>query len=117
LKKNNLIGKIGYALNINLPGLENKPGGHYVFIKNIKDDKCSVYTIVSLKDSKGEFIRKKFNELEKGLLVPIAREDINLPRYSAFDMRTIENVDIKNISLNCSIRLKNKHKFYMRDLR
>lgn len=113
----NLVGKIGYVDNINLPGLENKPGGHYVYIKEIKKKKCSVYTIVSLKDESGKFIKKKYDELRKGIIVPIPRNDLNLPRYSAFDLRMIEDVKVKDISFNHSVRLKNKKAFYLRNLR
>jgi len=115
--KKNLVGKIGYVNNINLPGLENKPGGHYVYIKDINNKKCSVYTIVSLKDESGNYIKKKYKELRNGFLFPIPRNDLNLPRYSAFDLRVIKDVEIKDISFNHSVRLRNKKAFYLRNLR
>lgn len=109
-KNNPLIGKVGWCDGKTL-GLDT---GHYVFIRRVYGDECSVNTFTSLKNSQGKFIVPKFKDVESGRIYPIPRQDTTLPRFSGIHKNTITHVPVSSIQDVGKHTLKRRHHGHIR---
>lgn len=132
--KRRYVGKIGYCNNATL-GLKDtygKPlkGGHYVYIREVYNDRCNVNVITSLetvrRDRRGfvvkdrygepqtEFVPLKIEKVKRGYLYPIPKKDADFPLWSAVNLdgniKGVKIADIKNIG---SKSMKRRHKFFV----
>ena len=108
-----ISGQVGYCDNSKLKGLENIPGGHYVYItKNNKDGTCEVNLITSLEDRKKRINKNRINSVRKGYVYPIPYEDANFSQWSGVgnNPKIVKLSDIQDIGKK---KIKNKHKFYL----
>ena len=108
-KVNSLIGKIGWCSGETL-GLSK---GHYVFIRRVYGDKCSVNTFTSIKQKNGKYKPSKMNMIESGSLYPIPKRDITLRRFSGIHKKTIKNVPLSDVEGIGNQRLKRRHHHYI----
>ena len=106
--KKKYVGKIGWCNGKSL-GLKS---GHYVFVRNVNNDKCDLNTFTSLKDEKGKYEYAKIYGVEHGNIYAIPKKDLDLDRFSGIDKRTIKNVPIKNIKI-LKKRIKKRHLFFI----
>lgn len=132
--KKNYVGKIGYCENrvLGIRDIDGKPlkGGHYVYIREVNNDRCNVNIITSLetvrrdkrgyivKDKRGEpqtdFTPLKIEKVKRGYLYPIPKKDADFPLWSAVNLdgniKGVKISDIKNIG---SKSMKRRHKFFV----
>lgn len=132
--KRRYVGKIGYCDNtaLGIKDIHGKPqkGGHYVYIREVYNDRCNVNVITSLetvrRDKRGfivkdrygepqtEFAPLKIEKVKRGYLYPIPKKDADFPLWSAVNLdgniRGVKIADIKNI---CSKSMKRRHKFFV----
>ncbi|MBO4962366.1 MAG: hypothetical protein J6C97_01170 [Clostridia bacterium] len=104
-----LVGKVGYcdAKTLNLKK------GHYVFIRRVYGDKCSVNTFTTLKTKKGRYKLDKFEFVENGSIYPVPIKDTTLPRFGGVDNRVIKNIPINNIYGIDRNKLNRRHHHYI----
>lgn len=132
--KKQYVGKIGYCDNaaLGIKDVRGKPlkGGHYVYIREVRGDRCNVNVITSLetvqrnrrgfviKDRYGEpltdFVPLKLEKVKRGYLYPIPKKDADFPLWSAINLdgniNGVKIADIKNIG---SKSMKRRHKFFV----
>ncbi len=105
-KKNNpLVGKIGWC-DASTLGLSR---GHFVFIRRVYGNKCSINTFTSLKTNNGLFKYNKMPDIESGKIYPIPTKDVSLPRFSGIHKNSITNVPISEVKNIDRYRLKRRH--------
>ena len=109
-KNNPLIGKVGWCDGKTL-GLDT---GHYVFIRRVYGDECSVNTFTSLTYPNGSYKIRKFPNVESGQIYPIPRKDTTLPRFSGIHKNTITHVPVSSIRDVGKHTLKRRHHGYIR---
>lgn len=89
-QKKNYVGKIGYCDNatLGIKGADGKPirGGHYVYIREMRGNKCDVNIITSLEDKHGNFDNFKLGKVKRGYLYPVPQNDTDLTRWSAVNL-------------------------------
>lgn len=103
-------GKIGWCDGKTL-GLNT---GHYVFVRRVYGDKCSVNTFTSLKKRNGKYKATKFLDIESGKIYPVPTKDVTLPRFSGVHKNSITNVPISAIQDIDRYTLKRRHHGYIR---
>ena len=108
-KVNKLIGKVGWCSGKTL-GLEK---GHYVFIRRVYGNKCSVNTFTSIKRPDGRYKWSKVKLIEEGRLYPIPIQDSTLSRFSGIHKNAITNVPLSKIQGIGNNRLKRRHHHYI----
>ena len=108
-KKDRLVGRIGWCSKQTL-GLDD---GHYVFIRRVYGDKCSVNTFTSLKDKNGNYKYGKFVDFENGKIYPVPTKDLNLKKFSGIHKDVIHNVPLDEVKLKPRFRLKRRHHHYI----
>ena len=117
-REKSLVGKIGYCSNAAL-GMRDKygkpmRGGHYVYIREVNDDRCNVNVITSLEDRSGLYDFSKLRKVKFGMLYPVPQGDANFTRWSAINLdgniNGIKVADIKNIGLKS---MKRRHRFFV----
>lgn len=108
-KVNRLIGKIGWC-DAQTLGLTD---GHYVFIRRVYGNKCSVNTFTSLKTNNGSYKLRKLNDIETGTIYPIPIKDLTLSRFSGVHKNTIKNVPLNKIRFCKNKRLRRRHHHYI----
>lgn len=108
-KEKSLVGKIGWC-DAQTLGLDT---GHFVFIRRVYRNKCSVNTFTSIKDQKGRFKFNKLNMIEKGEVYPVSTKDLNLPRFSGVHKNVITNVPLNKIIYIGNHSLKRRHHHYI----
>ena len=116
--KRRYVGKIGYCDNaaLGIKDIHGKPqkGGHYVYIREVYDDRCNVNVITSLEDKRGFFYFSKLRKVKYGMLYPVPQDDANFTRWSAVNLdgniKGVKIADIKNIG---SKSMKRRHKFFV----
>lgn len=109
----NISGQVGYCENKDLEGLENIPGGHYVYItKNNKDGTCEVNVITSLEQRNRLLKINRINQVKNGNVYPIPYGDANFSQWSGVrnNPKIVKVSDIKDIGKR---KIKDKHKFYL----
>lgn len=57
-RRDDIVGKIGYATK----DILHLSKGHYVFIRDVKGEKCSINTVTSIKDNDGNYKNNKLNK-------------------------------------------------------
>lgn len=111
---NKYLNKIGYCENRYLEGLNNKKGGHYVFIRELnRNGTFNVNTVTSLENKKGKIDYSKIKSVKKGQIYPIPKNHANFSRWSGIDSRTKRNVKSKNIKCIGKKQIKRRHLFYL----
>ena len=108
-KVNPLVGKVGWCSGETL-GLKQ---GHYVFIRRVYGDKCSVNTFTSIENNKGKLKFYKVQEIANGRLYPVPQKDVTLPRFSGVHKNVITNVPVKEIEVLKDQQLKRRHHHYI----
>lgn len=110
-KGKNLKGEIGFCKNADL-GFKQVPGGHYVYIREVDNDKCKVNVITSLEDRAGKFKETKLKKVRKGYVYPIPKNDANFSLWSGVKDSVITVVSDK-ITYVGERRIKRRHKFFI----
>ena len=120
MNKKNYKGKIGYCDNkvLNLRDKNGKvvPGGHYVYIREINDNKCNINIITSLidKKDKSKIDINKIKKIEKGYFYPIPKKDANFSEWSAINLSgNINNINISKIQNIGQKSIKRRHKWFV----
>ncbi|MCM1556210.1 MAG: hypothetical protein NC087_01610 [Anaeroplasma bactoclasticum] len=110
-----VVNKIGFVLNKDLPNINSKKGGHYVYIREYdkKTKKCVVNTITSLEDKRFIAKRQRLYEVRNGNIYSIPKKDITLPLWSGVSANPIKNVDISNIKGIGKVKMKKRHYFFI----
>lgn len=111
MSKKKYKGKIGFVLDKDL-GIKNSDRGHYVYVREDNGNKLKVNIITSLEDKKHNLNESRIKKVKKGLLYPIPIKDINLPRWSAFNLSSITIFKNKLKDLG-EKQVKRKHKFFV----
>ena len=107
-------GQIGYCDNKNLPGLEHVPGGHYVYIRDVKPNgKCDINVVTSLEDNNNNVNYKKIRQVKKGNTYSIPLYDADFTRWSGINKTPICNVDVSKIQDIGKKKIKTRHKFFI----
>ena len=104
-----LVGKIGWC-DGNTLGL-SKP--HFVFIRRVYGDKCSVNTFTSIEYDDNRYNYNKVKQIANGTVYPVPKNDLTLHRFSGVHKNVITNVPIvkiRNIGRNS---LKRRHHHYI----
>lgn len=117
-QKKNYVGKIGYCDNatLGIKGADGKPirGGHYVYIRDMRGNKCDVNIITSLEDRKQNLYDYKIQKVRKGFLYPVPKNDANFNQWSAINLdgniNGIKFSDIKDIGKK---KMKQRHKWFV----
>lgn len=109
IKKDRLVGKIGWCSKQTL-GLEDS---HYVFIRRVYGDKCSVNTFTSLKDKDENYKYSKFGDFENGKIYPVPTKDLNFKRFSGIHKNVIHNISIEEVKPKSRLKLKRRHHHYI----
>ena len=104
-----LIGKVGWCDAATL-GLSK---GHYVFIRRVYKDKCSVNTFTSLSNQSGGYKLAKIKKIENGEVYPVPKKDLSLSRFSGVHSSVIKNVPIAKIQGIGRNTLKRRHHHYI----
>lgn len=112
MSKKKYKGKIGFVLDKDLKISRDPYKGHYVYIREDNGSKLKVNIITSLEDKKHNLNESRINKVKKGLLYPIPIKDINLPRWSAFNLSsiTIPKNKLKGLGEK---EVKRRHKFFV----
>ncbi len=105
------VNKIGYCDNADL-GI-NYPGGHYVFIRSIKNGMCSVNTITSI-ERNNRYNFSKLDRCRNGKIYPIPINDATFTRYSGIDDRVINNIPLSSIKDINHKKIKRRHLFFIK---
>lgn len=108
-KVNPLVGKVGWCDGKTL-GLST---GHYVFIRRVYGNKCSVNTFTSIGVVSGGYKINKVQKIETGVIYPIPKKDLSLPRFSGVHKNVITNVPISQIRDVGLHTLKRRHHHYI----
>ena len=108
-KVNPLVGKVGWCDGATL-GLSK---GHYVFIRRVYGDKCSVNTFTSIKNVGGMYSIPKIKQVEDGKVYPIPNKDTTLPRFGGVHKNVITNVPVCKIQDIGKNSLKRRHHHYI----
>ena len=108
-KEKSLVGKVGWC-DAKVLGLKQ---GHYVFIRRVYGNKCSVNTFSSIKDKKGSFNFSKLNKVENGTIYPVPKKDLTLPRFSGVQSNVIKNVPLSSIQDIGKHSLKRRHHHFI----
>lgn len=108
-KTNKLVGKIGWC-SANTLGLDK---GHYVFIRSVYGNKCSVNTFTSIKQKDGLYDLGKIKKIERGSLYPIPKKDSTLHRFSGIHKNVITNVPLDEVENIGRFFLKRRHHHYI----
>lgn len=116
--KRRYVGKIGYCDNAALciKDIHGKPqkGGHYVYIREVYNDRCNVNVITSLENRDGWYQMDKLWKVKRGYLYPIPKNDADFSLWSAINLdgniKGVKIADIKNIG---SKSMKRRHKFFV----
>ena len=116
-KKKRVVGKVGYCNNKDL-GIKNRngeyDGGHYVYIRSCKNDKCNVNVITSLETPWGAFNADKIKKVKQGYLYPIPKTDGNFSQWSAVNLDgNIKNIPIHKIKSIGAKGFKKRHRFFV----
>ena len=117
-KKKQYVGKIGYCDNATL-GIKDKygkfvKGGHYVYIREMRGDKCNVNIITSLEDRHGNFDGFKLGKAKRGFLYPVPQSDTDLIRWSAINLDgNINGIKVSDIQNIGSKSIRRRHKFFV----
>lgn len=109
-KAHPLEGKIGWCDGNTL----NLSTGHYVFVRRVYGNKCSVNTFTSLKHANGGYKVSKFQDIESGKIYPIPTKDVTLPRFGGVHKNTITNVPVSSVKRVGRYSLKRRHHRYIR---
>ena len=108
-KAHPLVGKIGWC-DGSVLGLSQ---GHFVFIRRVYGEKCSVNTFTSIKDKNGRYKFSKLGKVESGMIYPISKNDVNLPRFSGIHKNAITNVPLSSVHVRNQYSLKRRHHHYI----
>ena len=106
---NPLVGKVGWCDGSTL-GLSK---GHYVFVRRVYGDKCSVNTFTSIEKQNGKYDISKIKKIEEGVVYPIPRKDLSFSRFSGIHKHVVKNVPVKNIKIRHGHKLKRRHHHYI----
>lgn len=112
-KKDKRIGKIGYCDNKNIPVMKDIKGGHYVYIRDIKDGKCTINIVTSLEDKNHKFSDKKLYQVRKGNTYAIPINDSDFTRWSGVTNNAIGNINISDIQNIGYRKIKRRHRFFI----
>lgn len=112
-KKHEIVGKIGYCENKDLPGMENIPGGHYVYVKRMDGLHCDLNIITSLEDKNRFVIPKKILQVKKGNTYPIPIYDSNFNRWSGVNLDTVKGVPVSKVQKVGIKSVKRRHKMFV----
>lgn len=111
------VGKIAYCTNQAL-GLRDKQGklltgGHYVYIRSVKGNKCDVNVVTSLEGKRDSFHQKKISNVAKGYTYPIPRHDATFKLWSGItnNVITVNLSDLQDIGKKS---IKRRHHFFVR---
>lgn len=108
-KEKSLVGKIGWC-DAKVLGLKK---GHYVFIRRVYGDKCSVNTFSSIKKKNGKYNFTKLDEVETGVLYSVPTTDLSLPRFSGVHNNVLRNIPLKSIEDIGKYSLRKRHHHYI----
>lgn len=117
-RKNKIVGKIGFCDNKTL-GIKNADGsplegGHYVYIREVKKNKCKVNVVTSLEDKKHRLNQRKLYKVKHGFVYPIPKKDANFNRWSAIDLSgNIKDIPQKDIKQIGNRSIKRRHKTFI----
>ena len=105
-----LVGKIGWC-DAETLGLDV---GHYVFIRRIYGNKCSVNTFTSLINNKtNRYTINKFDQVKNGTIYPIPTKDTTLPRFGGVHNNVITQVPLNEVRDIGKYSLKRRHHHYI----
>lgn len=110
-------GKIGFCDNKTLGICDGRGnplvGGHYVYIREVRGNKCNVNVITSL-ESNNKFNFDKLNKVKRGYLYPIPKGDANFSRWSAINLDgNIKGISVSKIHNIGDRKMKTRHKFFV----
>jgi hypothetical protein len=90
-------GLVGYVENKNL-GIPIS-GGHYVYIRSVKDGKCEVNVITSLENKQFDFDKNKISKIKYGYVYALPRGETNFTLWSGVknEIKTIDPAKIKSV--------------------
>ena len=116
-KKKYVVGKVGYCDNKDL-GIKNRSGGfdggHYVYIRTLKDGKCDVNIITSLESPFGKAYLDKIGKVKQGFLYPIPKVDGNFSQWSAINLDgNIKGIPVHKIRNIGQKGFKKRHRFFV----
>ena len=104
--------KIGYCDNKALR--INRPGGHYVYIRNVnKNGTCDVNIITSLENKNKQYNLDKLKQVKKGNTYAIPKYDANFTLWSGVNKTPIKNVRTNMIIDIGKKKIKRRHYFYI----
>ena len=107
-------GQIGYCDNKYLPGLEHLPGGHYVYIREVRSDgKCDVNVVTSLEDKNRKFNLDKLKQVKRGNTYSVPKDDSNFSRWSGINKTPICDIDVSKIQDIGKKKIRTRHKFFI----
>ena len=94
--KRRYVGKIGYCSNaaLGIKDIHGKPqkGGHYVYIREVYNDRCNVNVITSLetvrRDRRGFIVKDRYGEPQTEF-APLKIEKVSAGIYTLFRKRTL----------------------------
>ena len=107
-------GKIGYCDNKYLPLAQSVSGGHYVYIRDVRNGLADVHVITSLEDvrsSKPVFNNQKIGKIKRGQVYPIPKRDANFTRWSGIDRTLLRGVVVRHITGVGEKWIRKKHRF------
>lgn len=109
-KRNPNIGKIGWC-DSSVLGLSR---GHYVYIRNQKNNKCDVNTFTSLEDRNGRYKIHKIDKVRDGIVYAIPKQELTLPKFSGIYKGEIKNINVNDIKYIGTYKLNSKHKNFIK---
>lgn len=104
--------KIGYIDNkyLGIP----RPGGHYVYIREVnKNGTCDVNVVTSLEDKNKIINQNKLIQVKRGNTYALPLFDTNFVRWSGVNKKPIKNVDITKIQDIGKKKIKRRHDFFI----
>lgn len=133
-QKKSVVGKIGFCDNsvLGFVGKDGKPlkGGHYVYIREMRGNRCDVNVITSLekpeRNSFGYIVKNRFGEpnmqvdlskiekVKRGYLYPVPKNDADFSRWSAINLDgNINGVKISEIQSIGQRKMKRRHSWFV----
>lgn len=104
-------GKIGYCDNRDLRQLQSNTGGHYVYIRRVRQNGvCDVSTCTSLEDNRENIKIEKMKQVRNGKIYPIPKKDSNFQKWTGINKNTmrVHKSKIRQIGKK---KFKRKHYF------
>lgn len=104
--------QIGYIENkyLGIP----RPGGHYVYIREVnKNGTCDVNVVTSLEDKNKVVNQKKIKQVKQGNTYALPLFDTTFTRWSGINKKPIKDVPINKIQDIGKKKVKRRHDFFI----